>query len=176
MTANEATSPGDRVTILGDPTHLWSYARYGMVLAFFVAVIADVVFAVQGGVHWYNLLAAAVGTPVIFGLVLGLVCLSWKRRVLPVSYRVNSDEVTVLRDGMEVARYARIDIESASFVSVMDYRSIITRLTYNPSWPQLRLGVTSGVNLRLVDLPEVMIWGREEVHEAERAVRAVLSL
>jgi len=168
--------PTDDVAIVGDPDHLWSYAWYGMALALLVAVICDIVFASRGGVHWYDLVAAALGTSAMFGLVLGLVCLSWKRRILPVSYHVTSEAVRVLRHGAEIARYERPDIRSAEFIGAMDYRAMITRLTYDPSWPHLRLEIGPGSSRRHVDLPEVMIWGRDRVRQAESAVRATLGV
>ncbi|MCU1598820.1 MAG: hypothetical protein JWQ47_2559 [Glaciihabitans sp.] len=164
----------DGVEIFGDPTHLWAYAWYGIVLAFILAV--GVVVFDRGGGRWYDVPATVLGTPAIFGLVLGGVCLSWKRRVLPVSYRITADSVAVLRHGIEVASYPHADIRSATFVGVMDYRAILTRWTYNPDWPHLRLEVTRGADLQRIDLPEIMIWGRDQIHEAERVVRATLRL
>jgi hypothetical protein len=148
--------------------------RYAMLLAFVIAVVLDVVFALQGDVHWYNLVAALVLVPAIFGLVFGFVCLSWRTRILPVSFLVTSDGVTVMRDGAELAHYSRASIRGATFVGVMDYRAIVTRLTYNPSWPHLRIEITDGVGTRRVDLPEIMIWGRKQARATEDMIQRAL--
>lgn len=166
--------------ISGDRSHLWSYAVFGSVLAFVVACLYTAYELVSGDTFDHSMIPVGIlGLPAFAGGAFALRCLIWRELVLPISYLVNADWFVVLDGDQEVERYARSDIVDIELVGVMDYRRMLTNYRYyNPKWPHGRISLVKneGARRKVVNLPQIMIWGAEQARTQEAALKHAVGL
>lgn len=168
------------VRVSGDSSHLWSYAGFGSALALVVGCACTAFELVSGDVFDHSMIPVViVGLPAFAGGAFALRCLIWRELVLPTAYLVSADWFVVFDGAQEVARYAKSDIVDIELVGVMDYRRMLTNFRYyNRKWPHGRIVLVrdEGARRKVVNLPQIMIWGAEQVRAQEAALKRAVGL
>src|SRR5690348_12679891 len=160
----------------GDDRHLWAYGFFGLILIVTLAIVIEAGRMIQhakGGIWEY------AGEPVCacatFSAFFFAVCIFWKRDILPVTYEVPTEAFLVKKNGVLEQSFPRDSIVDFRMKGSLDYRSFCTQFRDNPKWPNGEVLLSTGHGHR-VRLPDIMIWGRSQVWQAERDNRNALEL
>lgn len=160
------------IVVASDPSRSWSFGwRFCMVAVPSVWLLVACGLAANALQPDEYLAVSAISTAVVAAYGFGS-CAAWRATGRhTVAYGHSDGDLLVLRRGRVVDRLPLTDIEDITIAGWMDTRHIITDPTPPPDWPYAIASLRSG---RAINLPEVMIWGRDEARAAETRLRDIL--
>jgi hypothetical protein len=166
--------PGDDAlaVVTSDPSRSWSFGwRFCMVAVPSVWLLVACGLAADALQPGQYLFVSLISTVLVAVYGFGF-CAAWLavgRHT--IAYVLRAGDLEVLRRGRVVDRSPLVDIDDIAISGWMDTRHIITDPSPPPDWPYAIVSLRSG---RAVNLPEVMIWGRDAALAAETRLKDIL--